>query len=416
MDREISPEVTRKRKIKIYTRVAAGVVILIALSILFRSLLTPTISRSRISTCRAEIGPIEATVTASGIVIPAFEQAITSPIPSQIEEIYVKAGESVNENQPILRLNKEFIQITLNRLKDELELQKNKRTRFDSDLLRAESELQAQYDIKELQTRYLENDLEREKHLFDIGGSTKSSVARAELSVEISRKELHQLASKIVSQKASLKADSRELDLQIRIQENRLEEVSRQMDLADAKSDRNGVITWVNDRIGSTVNAGEIIARVADLRSFQIDATISEVHAARLTPGAVVRIRLNDQSLGGHVESVKPSVKEGVMSFMVSLDDSGNRSLRPNLRTDVFVVTGSRDSVLRVANGPFYSGLRDQTVFVIDGNKAKAHKVDIGASNIDWVELLGDIRPGDEVIVSDMRKYQNMTRLSIQRD
>lgn len=95
------------------------------------------------------------------------------------------------------------------------------------------------------------------------------------------------------------------------------------------------------------------------------------------------------------------------------MDNPNDKILRPNLKTDVFVVTASVNNVLRVANGPFYDGIHDQAVFVIKENRAEARKVNIGASNFNWVELQGEISPGDTIIISDMKKYRETKVLGI---
>ena len=48
---------------------------------------------------------IEVSVSASGKVVPAFEEIINSPINSRIVEIYKKGGDSVDVGRPILKLD-----------------------------------------------------------------------------------------------------------------------------------------------------------------------------------------------------------------------------------------------------------------------------------------------------------------------
>ncbi len=416
MDRALPASVTRNRRLRILAVLAVGIVVIIVAILLLKLLTSTSIKRSRIRTAVAEIGRVDATVQASGTVVPAFEEAITAPVSATVEAVFLQVGDSVRTGQSILRLDETALESSRQQIHDELELQRTRKHQLSLQLERQRIDIEGSYDIKQLEAKYARAQYNRDKYLFDIGGLSGDDLARSELSLQMAEREMEKLAATVENQKAALEIDLAAVELEIRIQQSRLQEITRQLDLAEARPTRDGVVTWISDDIGTSVAAGAVVARVADLRTFKVEATISDVHAVKLIAGTLVRVKLNNQSLDGRIEAVRPAVKDGVMSFLVTLNDAGNRSLRPNLRTDVFVVTGSRDSVLRVANGPFYSGVRDQTVFVIAGNKAKAHKVDIGASNIDWVELLGDIKPGDEVIVSDMRKYQNMTRLSIQRD
>jgi HlyD family secretion protein len=413
VDRELSPDIIRKAKRKKYIRAASAILVLIVCFIVFKSIISPTVARSKLLTSTAEIGTVEATVTASGTVIPRFEQVITSPIPSKIEYALLNAGDSARKGEPILQLNRESIQTTFAQLEDELELQKNRKEQLNLQLQRHQIDLQAAYDIKELQTQYKASQLEQTKHLQSLGGATGEDLNRAELDLEIARREREQLASQMENQQASLLADLNELDIQIRIQESRIAETRRQIKLAEARAERDGIVTWINDDIGATVFPGDVIARIADLSSFRVEATISDFHADKLTVGGPVKVRINDRHLTGHINSVRPTVQNGIMTFIIELDENSDPSLRHNLRVDVYVVTTFKDSVVRVRNGAFYKGKRDQKLFIVNGDRAVRKIVDIGESNIDFVEIIGDISEGDEVIISDMKRYEHMETVDI---
>lgn len=413
MDRELAPEVIRKARRKKYIKIASVPVVLLLALWLFSALISRSVSRAELRTAVAEMGPLEATITASGIVIPDFEQALTSPIPSRIDTVYLRSGDTVRAGQPILRLDQSSIRLTCTRSMNELELLRNERDRLDLEARQRRAELKTEYDVKGLQARFVSSQLERERQLLKIGGSTKEGLERAELNDAIARKELEQLAEKMQNQDATVTADRQALDLKIRIQENTIDETRRQMTLAEARADRDGVVTWVNENIGASVAPGEAVARIADLRGFRVEAKISDVHAEKLIAGGLVRVRINDRDLPGRITSVDPTVQNGVMTFQVGLDDKADKALRPSLRTDVYVVTAAKPNVLRVKNGPFYDGLMEGRLFVVEGNTAVRREARAGASNFDYVELVGDVKPGETVVISDMKPYLNMRRVSV---
>ncbi len=417
MDRQLPADVIKKKRLKTYLKITVTAVVLIVVYLVFRAILTPTVSRGKILTSFAEIGTIEATITAYGVVVPEYEQVLTSPIQSKIDSVYLKSGDPVKPGQSVLLLNKEFILMERKKLSDELALLKNKEEQLGLRLERTEIDLQARYDIKVLETKFMTARLERAERLYEIGGSTQQDLEQAELSLEIAQRELEQLADQMENQRASLEADlNKELNLQIQIQENRIREVDRQIELAEAGADREGVITWINDDLGSTVNPGDALARIADLGSFKVEANISDIHAPRLKVGSRVKVRINDLYLAGQISNIFPTVESGIVTFMAELDEKSHASLRSNLRVDVFVITSRKDSVIRVGNGAFYHGSVDQKIFVVEGDEAVRKMVDIGASNYDYVEISGDIKPGDEVIISDMSDYYHMERVGIVGD
>ncbi len=416
MDRELPAEVIRRSKIKKFATAAAVAAFLLVCYLVLQALITPSLKRSKIRTSVAERGMIEATVSASGVVVPEFEQIITSPISSTIEKILLRSGDSVKADQSILQLNQEQLQLSYEKLIDELKVQKNRKKQLSLDTEKKQIDLKSSHEIKKLQTQFVQSQYDRAKRLNEIGGATSEELERAALNLDITRRELNQLASQIENQETSLQVALEGLDLQISIQENRINEIRRQIALAEGRAGRDGIITFVNENIGSPVSSGDIIARVADLSSFKIEASISDIHADKLKPGGLVKVRIGDVNLSGRISSIRPAVQNGIMTFMVVLDNKSDKVLRPNIRADIFVVTSYKDNVIRVENGSFYDGLVDQEVYIVRGDRAIRKIVDIGVANFDYVEIQGDIAEGDEVIISEMKKYRHMDEVEIEND
>ncbi len=413
MDRELSSsQIRREKLVKSLKFVAIGFGFILTI-LFFRNLLQSSVKRSQILTAVAEIGDIEGALTASGIVVPEFELIITSPIESRVEQVFYRSGETVRKDSSILKLNKESIQNTMEQLQDELALKINRKEQLKLKIQRGLIDLNAQYDINKLQIQFLESKLDVQKHLTKIGVGIQEELNQAILNLEIARRELDQLEKRIDNEKKSLDADLTELELEIQIQEKTIGNLDRQMHLADVKSDRSGVITWVNDDIGATVHPGDIIARIADLSSFKVEGKISDIHASKMMIGNPVRIRIGDLNLSGLIAGIQPTIQNGIISFTVQLADKTNRKLRSNLRVDVFVITSYENDVVRVKNGPFINGSGEQEIFIVDGKSATRRRVLIGASNFDWVEVKEGLRSGETVIISDMERNIHRESLTI---
>ena len=75
---------------------------------------------------------------------------------------------------------------------------------------------------------------------------------------------------------------------------------------------------------------GDVIARIADLRTFRVDATVSDVHAKNLATGMPVMLRVNEEdTLEGAVSTILPKIENGIMTFRVTLADKSHKLLRP---------------------------------------------------------------------------------------
>jgi len=110
-------------------------------------------------------------------------------------------------------------------------------------------------------------------------------------------------------------------------------------------------VTWTLTEEGATVRKGDPIARVADLSAFRVEGTAADVNAPRMAVGLPVRVDVGDLQLRGSVSAIDPTIRDGVLTFTVALEDKSNAALRPNLRVDVFVFTEQKARALRVARG-----------------------------------------------------------------
>jgi len=115
MDRVLPKSTMYKRQFKYGGLATTGFLILLFLLYGFRMVLKKNIYREDLIIAVAELGTIEETITASGIVVPEWEQTITSPIESRIDSVYYSPGDNLLKGESILLLQKDAI-INLARL------------------------------------------------------------------------------------------------------------------------------------------------------------------------------------------------------------------------------------------------------------------------------------------------------------
>ena len=107
-------------------------------------------------------------------------------------------------------------------------------------------------------------------------------------------------------------------------------------------------------------------------------------------------------------------MKDGVIGFVIQLDNAKSESLRPNMKVEVYVVTSSSSNTVRVANGPAFTGKKKQFVYVLKDDKALRREVETGLSNFDFVEIKSGLEVGDKVILTDLNDYEHLEEISIQ--
>lgn len=414
MDREINPTVLKKRRRKQIGIASLILVLLIGSFILFRFLISTRIQEDRIRTTIAERGAINNTLTANGEVIPAFEQLITSPIRADIQELLVNIGEEVQAEQALMKLDKSFTLLTYEKLKQELELKRNNMTKLRLNLEKNFFDLQITDSIKALKIEQLHAALDNAKRLTQIGGGTQEDIDKVKLDLSIAELEKKQLENDLKVQQKTTVTDLKELEIQANIQANTIKEMEEKLKRAEIVANRPGVLTWLNENIGSSVNEGDPLARIADLRSYKVMGTCSDIYAERIRIGMMVSIRLSDEDkIGGKITNIRPTVENNVITFEVQLDENNHPMLRPNQKVELAIITNSKTDVIRLANGPVFKGQAQQTLFVVKNGRAERRMVKVGLSNYDYVEIEAQIQVGEVVIINDMSRYEHLASIKI---
>ncbi|HTQ81246.1 MAG TPA: HlyD family efflux transporter periplasmic adaptor subunit [Thermoanaerobaculia bacterium] len=397
-------------------RLGAGVAVVGALGLLLLALpawLRPSIRRAEIRTARVDRGPIEGVIEASGTVVPAFARALSSPIEARVERILKRPGARISRGEAILRLDTSATQLDLARLEDRLAQKRNEEEQARLSLSRSLTDLKSRIERQRLDVQILDYRAEQSRRLHREGLVSEAALKAAQVEAQKAGIELRQLTDSVADTERSSAAQLGGLALERQTLGKERDEARHQLDLATTRSDQGGVLTWVVPEEGATVRRGDVLARVADLASFRIEATVSDIHAARLSAGVPVWVKIDERSLPGRVASIEPAIENGTVKFTVDLAQPADPKLRDHLRVAVFVVTAERTGVLRLAKGPYAKdGAADQ-VFVVSGNRAVRRPVRLGAEGEDRFEVLAGLEKGDEVIVSDMKDYLDLTQIAI---
>jgi HlyD family secretion protein len=371
------------------------------------------VSRARLRIATVDEGPIASTVSASGTVLPEAEQVVSSPIDARVLSILRRAGARVAADEPILTLDASEPALALEKLRQSLALKENQQTRARLELSGTLTSLGSQVEIKKLQLETYEASAERNRKLFAEGLVSEEVFRQAKLDAARTRLELVQVGETRDLAVRSTSAQEDALRLEMETLRKEVREAERQIRLATARATGPGVVTWVVPDAGASVRRGDPLARVADLSSYRVEATVADVHATKLRAGLPAVATVNGVKLTGTVARVLPTVQNGAIFVEIALDDRANAVLKPNLRADVELVLDRKEKVLRVPRGLFPGTGLAPAVFVVRGDSAFRTPVTFGISNADAWEVLSGLAKDDAVILSDMSDYEHLAKVRI---
>ncbi|MDO4691566.1 MAG: HlyD family efflux transporter periplasmic adaptor subunit [Porphyromonadaceae bacterium] len=413
MDRAIPQETIRRERLKRWGKLAGIILVLLVGIILLITYMRASISLKGLRLSTAEVGTIEVSVSASGRVVPAFEEIITAPISSRIVEVYKRAGDAVEADSPLLRLDLTSLETDYHKQLDELKMRQYRLQQLRIKNASTLSNAEMQIKVGDMKLNQMLVEVRNERYLDSIGAGTTDKVREVQLRYRVAELEQAQARSRLDNDRLVSQADARVMELELEIFRKTLAETKRLLDDAQIRSPRRGVLTYINTQIGAQVAPGGQVAILSDLSHFRIDAEIADSYGDRIRVGSRATIKVGSEELSGVVSNLTPLSKNGVIQFSVSLDEDAHPRLRSGLKTDVHVMNAVKEDVLRIANGPYYNGRGAYEIFVRQAGELEKRSVQLGESSYQWVEVISGLSAGDEVVVSDMSQYKSNSKLKL---
>jgi len=375
--------------------------------------LRPAVRRRNVQIARVDRGSVDAALQASGTIMPAVEQVVSSPVEARLLRIARRAGDHVRAGDELVALDTSASRLDVARLDDRVAQKESEtaQTRLRSQETLAS--LRAQIEQKKLDAEIFRYKAQQNEKLHREGLVAETENLAAATAEKKSEIELAQLREALTRAERSAEAGLTAASLELRTLRNERDESRRQLTLAMMRADHDGVVTSIVQDAGATIRRGDVVARIADLSSFRVVATISDVHAAELAPGQRVRVKLDDAtSIGGAITGIDPRIENGAAQFRVALDQPSHPKLRNNVRVDVFVIIGRRDGVLRVRRGAL--GAADtEDVFVVRGDELLSVPVRWGLAGEETLEIKRGLAEGDEIVISNMSDYAGVKKLRL---
>ncbi|HYO77586.1 MAG TPA: biotin/lipoyl-binding protein [Thermoanaerobaculia bacterium] len=146
MDREIAPEVRKRR---VARRVIAALIAVAAIAFVLSATvewLRPSLDWRNLQVARVERGAVEATLDASGTVVPLDEQVVSSPVEARVLRVERRAGDRVKAGDELLTLDTAATQLEAARLEDRVSQRQSASTELQLNLDESIASLRAQIE------------------------------------------------------------------------------------------------------------------------------------------------------------------------------------------------------------------------------------------------------------------------------
>ncbi|TVQ17756.1 MAG: HlyD family efflux transporter periplasmic adaptor subunit [Bacteroidetes bacterium] len=413
MDRNLPAEVLIKRKTKFISGLILTAGLLVALTILLRNLTVESVHVNSVMIAKVDEGEMLITFTAAGKVVPLYEEAVISPVSSRILRILHQPGQWVEKGSKLLEIDIDSQQFEYERLKTEYEQTRNQHQRLEIDILKKEAQAWHNHQllVKKIETLRIEH--EHEQYLLSIGGISMDRVNKLTTELSTAKLELENSNQQLAYSKKITVLELESLKLNLNIHGNRLKEMEMLLTRARLEAPLSGTVSFLLNQPGASVAPGEVVARISDLSSYQVEAVVGDSYANQLLVGQEVLVRTGRDELKGQVAHIAPSVQEGVLNFGILLQDASHPKLRPNMKVEIRVVVTHIENAERIRIGEFYKGPGQYDLFVVNGNTAQKRKVRLGGASFSHIEVISGLNPNERVITSNMNSYSQTDKIGV---
>lgn len=398
MDRQINKSTLKRERHIRLLKLGAGAGVFFIVILIVGLVYRPAVDERGILLSKTDTGNIELSVSASGRVVPAFEEIISSPIDSRIVEVYKKGGDSLHPGDPILRLDLLGAENDYRNMLDQEEMKKLELEKLKLTNKGKLSQMEMNLKVQRMELSRKEVNLKNERYLDSLGGGTADKVREAELGYNVALLQLREDEHTFSSEAQLVAADEKVKELELSIFRKELAQVKKTYEDARILSPRKGVLTFVSNEIGAQVGKGTKVAIVSDLSHFKVEGEIADSYGGKIAVGYRALLKVGRERFTGIVSNLTPLSKNGMLSFSLQLEDDGNKLLRSGLKGEVYILNSLKENVLRIANGDYYNGPGAYDLYVKEGDMLYLRNVKLGECNFEYVEVLGGLQEGEMVV------------------
>ena len=413
MDREVaSRKLSPKMKLGLG---AGGLVILLALFWYFMPASnSQTVDASRLTISQVTQGRFDDFLPLRATVQPSLTVFLDAVEGGRVERVLVEDGAMVTQGQLLAELSNSDLQLNvlarqtevtqqINSMRSqELALNQNRlaneRARIEADL--ATQTARRQY---ELQRPLAERGFVSGRTFADSRDTYEANRRRSDV-LRRQQAEDERLQS---GQLAQLRASATGLNQSLDI-------ARRSLDSLNLRAPVAGQLTSFDIQIGQSLQRGQRLGQIDSAGRNKLRAQVDEYYLNRVSEGLTANAEVNGRTYRMRVSKIYPQVRNG--SFEIDLQFVGEepRDLQRGQTVQLRMTLGASSQARLVPNGAFYNDTGGNWIFVVDkgGRSATRRPVQLGRKNTDFIEVLGGLKPGEQVITSSYSGLIDKDRLS----
>ena len=415
MDRKIKKKKWTPKRILIYS--ASGVLVFF---IVYSFLLTGggarlNVERNKINIATVQEGEFREFIPVDGNVLPIKTIRLDAIEGGVVSTKHYDGGILLEKGDTILELtNNDLLQsfvreetqasILVNNLENtKLSLQRNQ---FDlkRNLIELDYQIDAAKDAFERGEKLYKEKIISDQEFLNLKREYNRLMDNREIQIESNRFD---------SLNARLQIKQTEETL-VRTRDN-LDMIKRNLENLYIKAPISGRLSTVNVEVGESIAPGQNIGQIDDLNGFKVRATIDEHYISRIYEGLGGSFSFAGSDYNLEITKVYPEVNNGLFEVDMAFSDTIPNGIRRGQTLQIRLQLSENITAIQIPRGSFYQTTGGNWIFIVNEGESEAVRRDIrlGRQNPRFYEVVEGLQPGEKVVVSSYRGYEDKDILVI---
>lgn len=368
-------------------------------------------SRDRVMLATVQQGEFVVQVRGVGELTSKYTQFLGAKVEGQVERIAVEAGAAVKKGDVLAILANPKLQEQLSESEWELAAQRKEQQAniagMQAELVNMQTDERiAQLELKVLSLREASE------------GKLQADGIVSKLTYEQTLRGVEQQKQRVVAAQERVRMMQQRLVAQREADTARLNKMGNTLDIlrqqvADltVRAPIDGVVGQMALKLGQQVVGGTEIGRITPYDNLVALLDVQDYQARDVRVNQPVRIDTRGTVLPGRVTRIDPAVTNGMVKVEVKLDGSVPANLRANQSVEGVIEIARKANALYVSRPPQAQGHGQSVVYRVEGDTAVRTLVNFGLVSTRDIEVLGTLKAGDQIVVSDVSSWGENDRV-----
>ena len=372
----------------------------------------PTIERDAFRTARVERGTLPQVVRGRGKLIPAQTRLVSAPQPSTVQEIFVESGQTVENGQPLIRLQaqdgEEALIAAQNALDAVVRQYESLRIQNELALLTIEGKVQD----SRMRTAEAESRLATYEELMERRLVSRIEFDEARTSAERSRSQLD-----FEVRQLSKTRELKEAELELLAQEKAslaaaLDRAQENLQALTILAPVSGTVDQLEIKPGQFVGSSDVLARIIDTTQLIAQISVPDYLSSKVALGQQASATIGESAFTGEVIRVDPSLRDGNIQVDIAINDLPITQ-RPETVVEADIDVGTLEDALYIARPPSARENATGAVHLAQDGSLRRQPVKFGVATPTQVQIVDGLEEGDIVVISDLQDLADRDTIEV---